>query len=298
LGRKVKGEYNLILVTGATGTVGTEVVKQLVARGVQVRAAVHTPGKADWLKPLGVEIVEMDYAQPETYIAALRGVEKAFFVGFAGPTFAELSRNFAEAAKQAGVTHLVKLSAFGADFAPQFLIAKSHRESEAAIEATGIAYTHLRPNVFMQNLINYFGYSIRNEGKFALAQGDGKVSFIDVRDVGTAAVEVLTHSGHEGKGYSLTGSETLSYYEVADMLSRAIGKTITYVSLSEEDALSQARAAGQPDFFIEVGRTMDAFGRSGGFAPITTEYEQITGQKPINFEQFARDYAEAFKGCV
>lgn len=140
-------------------------------------------------------------------------MEKLFFVGFAGSTFAQLSKNLVEAAKVAGVRHFVKLSAYGADFAPEFYIAKSHRESEEAIEATGIAFTHLRPNVFMQNFSNYYGPMIRSEGKLYLAHGDGRVSFIDVRDVATVAVEVLTRPGHEGQSYTLTGSEALSYNE-------------------------------------------------------------------------------------
>lgn len=284
-----------IIVTGASGTVGREVVKQLVAAGMKVRAAVHTASKGEVFKRLGIETVELDYTRPETWAAALNGAAKVFFVGFAGPTFAELSRNFAEAAKKAGIAHFVKLSAFGADFAPQFYIAKSHRESEEAIEATGIAYTHLRPNVFMQNLINYYGQTIRDAGRFYLAQGDGKVSFIDVRDVAAAAVETLTSGGHAGMSYTLTGSEALSYYQVAEILSRATGKTIEYVALSEEQALQQSRARGLPEFVVEVSRNMDAFGRDGGFAPVNSVYEQITNRQPVRFEQFAMDYAEAFK---
>ena len=241
-----------IIVTGASGTVGREVVKQLAAAGMKVRAAVHTASKGDVFKRLGIETVELDYARPETWAAAFDGAAKVFFVGYAGPTFAELSRNLAEAAKKAGVAHFVKLSAFGADFAPQFYIARSHRESEEAIESTGIAYTHLRPNVFMQNLINYYGQAIRDTGIFYLAQGDGKVGFIDVRDVAAAAVVTLTSGGHAGKSYSLTGSESLSYYQVAEILSRAAGKKIEYVALSEEQALQQSRASGAPEFLIEA----------------------------------------------
>ncbi|MBI5349930.1 MAG: SDR family oxidoreductase, partial [Chloroflexi bacterium] len=274
-----------------------EVVKQLAAAGIKVRAAVHIASKGEVFKRLGIETVEMDYARPETWAAAFNGAAKVFFVGFAGPTFADLSRNFAEAARKAGIAHFVKLSAFGADFAPQFYIAKSHRESEEAIESTGIAYTHLRPNVFMQNLINYYGQAIRDTGRFYLAQGDGKVSFIDVRDVAVAAVETLTSGSHAhaGKSYTLTGSEALSYYQVAEILSRVTGKTIEYVALSEEHALQQSRASGAPEFLMQVHKTMDAFGRSGGFAPVNSVYQQITNRQPVRFEQFARDYAEAFK---
>ncbi len=159
----------------------------------------------------------------------------------------------------------------------------------------GCTKVTLRPNVFMQNLSNYYGQAIRDTGIFYLAQGDGKVSFIDVRDVAAAAVETLTSGGHEGKSYSLTGSESLSYYQVAEILSRAAGKKIEYVALSEEQALQQSRARDLPEFLIEVGKSMDAFGRGGGFAPVNSVYQQITNRQPVRFEQFAMDYAEAFK---
>lgn len=285
----------MILVTGATGTVGREVVRQLAAIGVRIRAAIHTPSKAGQVQNPGVEIVALDYDRPQTYAPALTGVEKLFFVGFAGPHFAEISGNLARAAREAGVRHLVKLSAYGADFAPEFFIAKSHRDSEEAIEATGIAYTHLQPNVFMQNLVNYYGHSIREEDKFSLAQGDARVSFIDVRDVGAAAVAVLTQTGHEGQAYTLTGLEALSYEQAAAILSQAVGREITYAALSEEESRQQMQAMGRPDFLIEVGLNMDAFGRAGGFSRITSDFETVTGQKPISFEQFARDYAPVFK---
>lgn len=153
-----------ILVTGATGTVGGELVGQLTAAGYEVRAAVHTPTRARRLGGRGITAVALDYDDPGTWGAALSGVEGVFFVGWAGPGFADLSARFAAAAQRAGAQRLVKLSAYGADFAPEFLIARHHCESERAIEATGIAYTHLRPNVFMQNLINYYGESIRRDG--------------------------------------------------------------------------------------------------------------------------------------
>lgn len=284
-----------VLVTGATGVVGSEVIRQLAAEGVPVRAGIHTLSKAALLREQGIEVVPIDYDEPAGFATAVSGIDKLFFVGFAGPQFAETSRALAEAAQKAGVTQFVKLSAYGADFAPEFYIARSHRESEAAIETTGIPYTHLRPGVFMQNLINYYGHSIRQSGQFSLAQGEGRVSFIDVRDVAKAAVTVLTRPGHESKAYTLTGLEALTYFQAAAILSEAVGETIRYVPIAAEQARQQALAMGQAEAFIEIGANMDAFGRSGGFGRITTEFEALTGQKPITFAQFAADYADAFK---
>lgn len=284
-----------ILVTGATGVVGSEVIRQLAAKGLPIRAGVHTLAKAEPFREQGIEVVHIDYEKPETFATAVAGTDKLFFVGFAGSHFAEISQKLAETAKQAGVIQFVKLSAYGADFAPEFYIASSHRESEAAIEATGIPYTHLRPGVFMQNLLNYYSWSIRQSGQFSLAQGDGRVSFIDVRDVGKAAVTVLTQPGHENKAYTLTGSEALTYSQAVEILSAATGERIRYVPISAEEARLQALAKGQPDAYLEIGANMDTFGRKGGFARITTEFEALTRQKPIPFSQFAVDYADTFK---
>lgn len=285
----------MILVTGATGTVGREVVGQLVRMGSRVRAAVHTPRKAEPLRQHELEIVPLDYDVPDTHSPAVAGADRVFFVGYAGPRFAEISARLAEAARRAGVRHFVKLSAYGADFAPEFFIAKSHRDSEEAIEATGIPFTHLRPNVFMQNLITHHSQSIKQHGTFSLGQGDGRVSFIDLRDVSAAAAAVLTQSGHEGRVYTLTGSEALSYFEAAEILSRAVGRQITYVPLSEDQVRRQAQASGRPDFLLQIGLNMDAFGRSGGFARVTGEFEGLIGRKPITFAQFARDHVRAFE---
>jgi uncharacterized protein YbjT (DUF2867 family) len=147
----------------------------------------------------------------------------------------------------------------------------------------------------MQNFINYYGHLIKSSGKLYLPHGDANVSFIDVRDVATAAVDVLTHGGHEGKGYTLTGSEVLSYYQATEMLSQAAGRKILYVDISKEEARKQLASMGQPDFFVEISLNMADFSKSGGFSRITTVYEEITGKKPISFAQFAKDYAEAFK---
>lgn len=283
-----------ILVTGATGTVGGELVGQLTAAGYEVRAAVHTPTRARRLGGRGITAVALDYDDPGTWGAALSGVEGVFFVGWAGPGFADLSARFAAAAQRAGAQRLVKLSAYGADFAPEFLIARHHCESERAIEATGIAYTHLRPNVFMQNLINYYGESIRRDGSFSLAQGDAGVSFIDVRDVAAVAVQTLTLRGHEGRAYTLTGSERLTYHDAAQLISEASGRRVTYLPISTAVAARRSRNAGRIAFLLEIEATMDAFARSNGFARITDTVTRITGRKPITFAQFARDFAAAF----
>lgn len=248
------------------------------------------------LRARGIDSVALDFEDAKTYRPALEGAGAVFFVWYANPRFAEVSGHLAEAAKAAGVRRFVKLSAYGADFAPEFLIAAAHRESELAIEAAGITYTHLRSNVWMQNLVNYHEESIMREGALYLGQGAGRVSFIDVRDVGRAAVVALTKGGHGDLAYTLTGTEAFSYDDVAAVLSRVSGRRIRYVALSEEEARRRALARGAPPFIVEINLNMDEFGRKGGFARITREFAALTGGEPIAFERFATENIEAFGG--
>ena len=285
-----------ILVTGATGTIGSEVIKQLSSKQADIRAAVHSISKAENLKEYNEQVVELDYNKPETFETALKGIEKVFCLVMAHPAVGKVSKTFAEAAKKEGVKHLVKLSAYGADAGETFILAANHRLSEKAIEESGIAFTHLRPNVFMQNFINYYGTNIKSEGKLHLPHGDAGVGFIDTRDVAAAAAEVLTSDGHEGKAYTLTGPESISYYDAVKILSEAAGKTICYVDVPKNSAIKEMKNNGAPGFMIKVWINMADFTKSGGFSPLTNTFEEITGRKPITFKQFANDHFRDFIG--
>lgn len=146
-----------ILVTGSTGNVGREVVKQLVARGIEVKAATRA---IDKVNEKGVEFVNLDFSQSESIKQALAGVDKVMFITPNVPTAVEMSERFIEHAINAGVKHIVRLSGMGAQM-EAITLAKRHRAIERAIEASGIAYTFLRPNTFMQNYVNYFAESIK-----------------------------------------------------------------------------------------------------------------------------------------
>lgn len=243
---------NTILVLGATGNVGSQVVQQLSGTGANVRAAVRSPGKADALKRDGVALTEFDTNKPETIEAAFQGVDKAFFLTPLVPNMIELSGSLVEAAKKAGVKHIVKSSGMGAEVEPGITLTRWHRATEKTIEASGIAFTFVRPNGFMQNYANFNGKTIKTQNAFYLPMGDGKVSHIDARDIAAVAVAALTQDGHEGKAYAITGPQAISNQEIAEMISQVVGRTINYIDVPEDVARSEMKQSAMPEVIVEA----------------------------------------------
>ena len=281
----------MILITGASGNVGKEVLKQIVPTEANVRAAFQTVTKAA-AAPSGVEIVTLDYNQPQTLQAALKGVEKVFLVGPATPNLPVLERKAIDEIKRSGVRHVVKLSAMGGRDA---IFTRHHADSEDYIKSSGVAYTFLRPNGFMQNFITYNGATIKTQNAFYGSQGDGKVSHIDLRDIAAVAVKTLTEGGHEDKAYTLTGPEALSNARVAEILSEDTGREIKYVDLTAEQFKQALLGAGLPEWSANALVDLQQFYRRGGASAVTRDVERLLGRKPTSFEQFSRDYAQAFQ---
>lgn len=281
----------MILITGASGTVGSEVLKQAAAAKLPLRAAFQSQAKAK-SAPAGTETVVMDYTKPETIRAALKGVEKVFLVGPPILEVAKLEAGLVDEAKNAGLRHLVKLSAMGGRAA---IFTGLHRDSEEHIEASGIPYTFLRPNGFMQNYINYNGATISAQSAFYGCQGNAAVSHVDVRDIAAAGVVVLANAGHEGKAYSLTGPEALTNDEIAEKLSRAVGRAIRYVDLTPQAFKQGMLAAGVPEWSADAILDLQRYYREGHASKIDPAVEQLIGRKATTFDQFARDVAAAFR---
>lgn len=284
----------MILVTGATGTTGREIVKQLVAKGVKVRAMVRNYTKAEDMAQLGVEIVEADFDKPQTLDIALKGVERALLLPANTLQQLEQETNFIEAAKRAGVRHIVKYSARGADVNAAANVTRWHGQTEKLLEESGIAYTHLRPIFFMQNLLS-FANSITKEGTFALPLKDAKIAVTDVRDIAAVAVAALTEPGHEGKTYIITGAEALSIYEIADKLSAAIGKKVTYIDIEPEAFKQGLIADGVPEWYADDMVKLNAYNATSEGAVVTNVVAEVTKKQPISFDQFAQDYAPLFE---
>lgn len=283
----------MIVVTGAGGTVGRELVGQLRAAHVPFRAAYHSASKVTAAATDGLDAVAIDFASPETLAPAFRGADALFLLFAGGMGQAEGEIAAVEAAKVAGVKRIVKLSVIGAD-GEDYAFARIHRPVERAIETSGLAWTHLRPNGFMQNVVNYFLPTIRDHGAFYQPAGDARISHVDVRDIARVAVAVLTGAGHDGRAYTITGPEALTYHDVASRLSAATHKEIRYVPVSDDDARKGMIAAGIPEFYADYLVDLNRVYRDGKGSIVTDTVRVVTGSAATPFESFARDHASAF----
>jgi uncharacterized protein YbjT (DUF2867 family) len=284
---------NKILITGGTGTVGSVLLEKLAATDANVRALVRRQGKAERIEASGIEAVIGDLDKPETLPAALNGVEKVFLLTSPTERQGELERNVIAAAKNAGVSHIVKLSAIGAGPDAPPLI-RDHYLIEQEIERAGIPHTYLRPNGFMQNML-MTAPTIKEKGVFYGPLGEAKVSYVDARDIAAVAAAVLTGDGHQGKAYEITGPQSLSSKEVAQEFSSVLGKDVQYIDLPLEAMRSSMLGTGMSAWLTDRLIGLFEFYRNGRAAAVSNVVREVTGQEPITLRQFVREHVEAFE---
>ena len=281
-----------ILVTGATGNTGSLLVPALREAGVDVRVFVRNESKAQPFKDKGVEVVLGDLDKPETIAPAVEGVDKIYLLTWNGPTQEQQAKNVINAAKQAGTPYLVRHSMWGSE---KSRIIKQGYAVDEAVKSSGLPWTILMPTFFMQNTM-MAAQTIATDGVIYMNMKDGKLGMIDIRDIVDSALAVLTGSGYEGKNYILTGPEPISFHDVARTFSRVLGKDVKYVNVPDEAALQSMVGMGVPEW-IAQGYAELAQGFSENFANRATEnVENLTGHPARSFEQFARDFAQAFGG--
>jgi uncharacterized protein YbjT (DUF2867 family) len=286
----------MILVTGATGLNGGELVRLLSARGVPVRALVRNASRAAALSSLAnVEIVEGDMERPETLVEPLRGVDRAMLISSSNAAMLEVQSNFIDAARKAGVTHMVKLSGIIPDIDSPFRFARMHGEIELVLERSGIAFTHLRAGEFMHSYFRQVP-AIVARGALFLPMEDARIASIDVGDIAEVAAKALTESGHEGKTYPLTGPEALTMAEVAEKLSAATDREISYVNVAPEEAKRARLAAGVPEYTADALDELFAERRKGKESEVYPVFEELIGRRPTSFDEFARRNAAIFRG--
>src|SRR6266568_4339456 len=281
-----------ILVTGATGTVGRDVAKLLSKKGAAVRAGVRDQAKARQRFDDDIALATFDFEDDSSFAGALDGVAKVFLLPPLLPNQVQLTSTFVDAAKRTGVRRIAKLSAIGGDGEIQFTVGKWHAANEQHIRESGLAFTFLRPNSFMQNFITYF--PPRN-GAIYLPWGNGTASFVDTRNIASVAAEVLTRDGHEEKIYTLTGPAAPGIADVARILSEAVGREFKYVDVPEGAARDGMLQAGVPEWQVEGIMELHAINKQNRWSAITSDIEKVTGSPPTDFAQFARDYAEKFR---
>ena len=284
----------MILITGATGSNGTELIKLLASRGVPVRAMVRSKNDAGKIAGLAkVELAEGDFNDPASLDRVLRGIERAFLLTNSTEHAEAQQRTFVDVARRTGLRHLVKLSQFAADENSPVRFLRYHAAVEHAIQESGMAYTFLRPNLFMQGLLG-FGTSIKSDGKFFAAAAGAAISVVDVRDNAAVAAAALTEPGHEGRTYTLTGPEALTHAEMAAAISDAVGRPVTFVDIPPDAMRDALLGMGMPPWQAD-GLVEDyAHYRRGEAAAVASGVQDATGQPPRAFANFARDHAAAF----
>jgi uncharacterized protein YbjT (DUF2867 family) len=280
-----------ILVTGATGTIGREVTKRLVAQGASSRAGVRNQEKARKQFGDDIELIDFAFEDKRLFADALEDVEKVFLLPPLMPNQVELTNAFVDAAQSAGVQHIIKLSAIGVE-TETFTVGEWHAANEHHIRKSGLAFTFLRPNSFMQNFINYFP---PRDGVIYLPWGNGKASFVDARDIAAVAARALTNEAHKNKIYTLTGPSALSIDEVARTLSHAAGREIKYVDVPESTAHDAMLNVGMAKWQVDMLMELHAINKQSCWSTITSDVEEVTGAPPVDFRQFARDHADKFR---
>lgn len=279
----------MIGITGATGTIGSELVDRLVDVDVQVRAYSRRPGRIE--ERDGVEPVAVDLAEPDGLEEAFRNVERLFLLTGNTADMVRLQKNAIRAAMSAGVDRVVKLSALGATDHSLSVIGLWHYNVERELRDSGLGWTILRPHHFMQNLLDSTVFD-PEAGRVYSASGEGRIPFIDTRDIAAAASEVLTGDGHEGSTYALTGPEAISYREATGILSDVLGRELEYVSESDDEAWARLRDAGLPTWRVAALLALAAYQRAGGPTERTTDaLERLTGRPATTFREFAEDHA-------
>lgn len=283
----------MILVTGATGTVGTEVVRKLAEGKHPTRAFVRNRTQARQVAHPGVEVVEGDFTKPKTFTHALEGVETLFLLIPSSEHVEEQQCSFVEAARKSNVKHIVKISQLGAHEKAHGRFQRYHGAVENYIIKSKIPYTFLRPNLFMQGLMN-FRPTIASQGVFFAPISHARISLVDVRDIGKVAAKTLTEPHPDNRVYELTGPEALTHAEIAEQLSQAVGKPIRHVEVSSETMKDALLKSGiqewQADGIVEDYEHY----RKGEAEQVTTAIRDVTGHDATSFAQFALDYSGKF----
>jgi uncharacterized protein YbjT (DUF2867 family) len=279
----------MILVTGASGTVGKAVLNEVVRSGAQHKAMYRSAAEAA-KAPAGTQTVVADFAKNETLAPALRGVESMYLVCSPIPDLPQLEGNMIEASAAAGVRHIVLNSALGAgDYGKSF--PSWHRKVEDKLKSTGISFTILRPNSFHQNVLTYFAPSIRAQGVFYSSMGQARVSFLDVRDIAAVAAKTLAGGQHSGKTYELNGPEALSYAEVAEKITKHAGRAVQYVDIPLEAQGKAMLEQGMPGWQIDALLDLQEYYTSGKGGAVDQLLRNLLERPPITMDRFLAESA-------
>ena len=278
-----------ILVIGGTGRIGRSVVAGLVARGHRPRVLTRHPGTA----MEGADLRGGDLDDAASLAAAMEGAGAVYLASAVGPRLVEQHARAIGFARAAGVAHVVRVSTEGVEADGGMALSAWHRAGEAALEGSGLAWTHLRPCNFMHNMLS-FAPAIAARGEIRAPFGSGRMTLVDVGDIAAVAVACLLDPRHRGRAYRITGDEWLGYDEIAAAIAGATGRPARYVALPQAQARAEMGAAGMPPWLIDDLLAMYALLRQDRAAPVTDVVRAVAGRAPRRFAEFAREHAPAF----
>jgi uncharacterized protein YbjT (DUF2867 family) len=283
----------MILITGASGSVGKAVLHEAIKAGSHVRGMFRSKEEAA-KAPSRCEAVLGDYADKKSLGKALEGVGSVYVVCSPIPQLVELESNMIEACKESGIKHVVLNSALGAgDYDKSF--PSWHRRVEDKLKATGLSYTILRPNGFLQNIVAYNAPSIRAQGVFYAAMGDAKVCYLDVGDIAVVAVKALQGGPHAGKTYELNGPEAISNQELAARISKVTGRTVTFVDIPESAQRDAMVGLGMPEWQVTALLELQQYYKQGGGARTDNLLQTLIGRPPVALNQYLAANAREFR---
>lgn len=288
---------NTVLVTGATGTIGSGVVRALRRRGLATRAFVRDRARGSAVLGDDVELATGDLAHPSSVREALRGVQRLLLCTPNDPEQVRREVTVIDAAAEAGVGLVVKIGAIGAHDDSPLAFWRAHARIEQQLRSSGPPAVVLRPSMFMTNLLAAAD-TLRQTSRLFAPAGDAKISLIDPRDVAATAAAVLTEDGHDGRTYTLTGPHALTYHEVAAQITLATGRPVEYVDIADIAARAAMTAAGMPNWFADQLVLLWEQLRQGAGETTTDVVRVLTGQPPRRVADFARDHARVFNPAL
>ncbi len=283
----------MILITGASGTVGKAVLAKVARSGEKHRAMYRSKEEAA-KAPAGTEAIVADFSDKASLVAALRGVESVYLVCSPIPGLVQLEGNAIEASEAVGVRRIVLNSALGAgDYGKSF--PSWHRKVEDKLKATKMAHCIIRPNSFLQNALTYYAPGIRAQGAFYGAMRNARTSYLDVRDIATVAAKALRGGEHEGKTYELNGPEALTCANVAEKISKHAGIAARYVDIPVEALRKAMLDQRMPEWQATALLELQEYYTSGKGGTLDGVLEGLLGRPSITMDQFLEEYSSEFR---
>lgn len=287
----------MILVTGASGNAGGAVVNELLKSGAPFRGMYRSPEDAA-KAPAGVATVIADFSSSESMKNALAGIDSVYLVCSPIPALVDLESNVIDACRQSGVKHVVLNSSLGAADYPKSFPAW-HRRVEDKLKASGLGFTILRPNSFMQNIVAYVAPSVREQGAFFAAMGDARISYLDLRDIATVVARVAASPAeHLGKTYELNGPEAVTYAELAQRIARACDCQVNFVDIPEAAQRNAMLGLGMPEWQVDALLDLQRYYTNGQGGEVTEVLPQLLGRPPVKIDSFLEEFKDSFRTTV